>query len=140
MSMQQVAMEMDMGMDMGVHLPITITDEWVRVKKRWVMIGGLKGGLYQHSVDKTMWRFREIVVHADNQTLARAELKKRLHECAIGGEWVSWGKGMIIVGKYRGKLYRNTESANTWKWKDYTFEALSAENAIDHLIRMQHAG
>ncbi|MGZ4162783.1 MAG: hypothetical protein ACXVDB_01575 [Tumebacillaceae bacterium] len=134
--MQQV----EMGMEMQTHLPITITDEWIRVKKRWVMIGGLKGGLYQHSIDKSMWRFRDIVVHAENQTLARAELKRRVTEINIGGQWVSWGRGMIIVGKYRGKLYRNTESMNTWKWKDYTFEALSAENAIDHLIKLQRAG
>lgn len=108
-------------------------------RKRWIMIEGMRGGLYRNMADATLWKFRGLVVKADSLETAKRELAAQLVDKPEQAdpesvEWVCHGRGMVRVGDFRGKLYRNSNRPDQWRWKDYVFTADSPLSAIDHLI------
>jgi hypothetical protein len=121
-----------------------LTTVWVKIsQRRWEMIAGQKGVLYQDINDKQRFKFRGQIVTADTPTKARQKLESLLdkeHPQEQKVEWVSFGKGMVIVGDLRGRLYRNKNKPNQWRWKDYVFIADSAEHALDHLTKLRNVG
>lgn len=120
-------------------------DSWTKVgRKRWIMIEGLRGGVYRSLSEPSLWKFRGLVVRADSLEAAKREFAELLtskpeESDPESVEWVCHGKGMVRVGDLRGKLYRNPKQPNQWRWKDYVFTADSPLSAIDHLIKQQHA-